>query len=326
MKLQSDVLDHLNQRLRKNKLSTPDEIGLLGATQIREIAAALDLNPSKSLGQNFVHDSNICEKIVKIAGVTGEDRVIEIGPGLGSLTLALLKSGAEVVAIEVDPRLADQLLVTAKNNGYLESTSKLRVIGKDALEITADEIAGSTKLVANLPYNISVPVILHFLQLGIVSSGIVMVQSEVAERLAAKPGSRIYGVPSVKLAWFASAHIADRVSRNVFWPVPRVDSSLLAFVTHQPLGSKELQGEVFALIDAAFNQRRKMLRSALSPLFNQLSRSRPPKSINENSELEELIMKAGIDPRTRAEQLTVNDFRELAIVLNSAGYKVVTRR
>ncbi len=303
-----------------------DEILLLGASQIREIAAALDLNPSKSLGQNFVHDSNICEKIVKIARVTDKDRVIEIGPGLGSLTLALLKTGAEVIAIEIDSRLANQLPLTAKSNGYLESTQKLRVLGEDALEISADEIVGATKLVANLPYNISVPVILHFLQLEIVNSGIVMVQSEVAERLAAKPGSRIYGVPSVKLAWFATAHIADRISRNVFWPVPRVDSSLLSFETHQPLGSIELQREVFTLIDAAFNQRRKMLRSALSPLFNQLKHFSSPAGTGENPELEALILKAGIDPRTRAEQLTVKDFRELAITLNSAGYKVVTWR
>lgn len=307
-------------------MSNSDEILLLGATQIREIAASLDLNPSKSLGQNFVHDSNICEKIVKIASVNGSDRVIEIGPGLGSLTLALLKTGAEVIAIEVDERLANQLPLTAKSNGYLESTLKLRVVSKDALEITADEISGSTKLVANLPYNISVPVILHFLQLGIVDSGIVMVQSEVAERLAAKPGSRIYGVPSVKLAWFATAHIADRISRNVFWPVPRVDSSLLAFKTHQPLGSTELQREVFTLIDAAFNQRRKMLRSALSPLFNQLKQLSSPSGTGKNSELEEIIIKAGIDPKTRAEQLTVKDFRQLAISLNTAGYKVVTWR
>ena len=214
-------------------------ITLLGAGEIRQIAESLDLRPTKSLGQNFVIDSNTCQKIVRLAGITSSDHVVEIGPGLGSLTLALLQASDKVTAIEIDKRLADQLEITAKSHGA--SLKDLVIINADAMEV--DEIAGKPdKLVANLPYNISVPVLLTFLEkFESITSGIVMVQSEVAERLAAKPGSKIYGVPSAKAAWWADLQLADSVSRSIFWPVPKVDSSLVKFTRHNPLGDETLR-------------------------------------------------------------------------------------
>ena len=197
----------------------------LGAGEIRELAQRLDLRPSKSLGQNFVVDGNTCRKIVRLAEVNSSDVILEIGPGLGSLTLALLSEAKELVAIEIDDRLAKQLPITIAAH-LPGKSSELNVINDDALHVT-DVKPEPTALVANLPYNISVPVLLHVLEnFPLITRGIVMVQAEVAQRLAAKPGSKIYGVPSVKLAWWADAEIASSISQEVFWPVPRVDSLL----------------------------------------------------------------------------------------------------
>lgn len=273
-------------------------ITLLGAGEIRQIAERLDLRPAKSLGQNFVIDGNTCQKIVRLAGITAKDHVVEIGPGLGSLTLALLQVSNQVTAIEIDKRLADQLVITAEEHGVDEKA--LRVINGDALQI--NKIDGQpSKLVANLPYNISVPVLLTFLEkFESITSGIVMVQSEVAERLAAKPGSKIYGVPSAKAAWWADLSLADSVSRSIFWPVPKVDSSLVKFTRHQELGSQSLRKITFDLIDRAFGQRRKMLRSIYADIAGG------------SAGAEELLISAGIEPTLRGESLSIDDFLAIA--------------
>jgi 16S rRNA (adenine1518-N6/adenine1519-N6)-dimethyltransferase len=273
-------------------------ITLLGAGEIRQIAESLDLRPTKSLGQNFVIDGNTCQKIVRLAGITSSDYVVEIGPGLGSLTLALLQASDKVTAIEIDKRLADQLEITAKSHGA--SLKDLVIINADAMEV--DEIAGRPdKLVANLPYNISVPVLLTFLEkFESITSGIVMVQSEVAERLAAKPGSKIYGVPSAKAAWWADLQLADSVSRSIFWPVPKVDSSLVKFTRHKPLGDETLRKLTFELVDRAFGQRRKMLRSIYADLAGG------------SAQAEQLLIASGIEPTIRGEALTIDDFLAIA--------------
>ena len=237
---------------------------LLGAAEIREIAERIGVRPTKKLGQNFVVDANTCRKIVKSADVGPEDVALEIGPGLGSLTLAMLESAKEVIAIEIDDRLAAELPETAKRHGF--DTSKLTIINEDAMGISALPIE-PTVLVANLPYNVSVPVLLRFLELfPTLRSGIVMVQSEVADRLVAKPDSKTYGSPSVKATWWADLTSAGTVSRSIFWPVPNVDSSLVRFVRHQSAGDEALRKVVFKIIDAAFAQRRKMMRAALSDM------------------------------------------------------------
>ena len=273
-------------------------ITLLGAGEIRQIAESLDLRPTKSLGQNFVIDGNTCQKIVRLAGITSSDHVVEIGPGLGSLTLALLQASDKVTAIEIDKRLSDQLGITAKSHGA--SLKDLVIINADAMEV--DEIAGRPdKLVANLPYNISVPVLLTFLEkFESITSGIVMVQSEVAERLAAKPGSKIYGVPSAKAAWWADLQLADSVSRSIFWPVPKVDSSLVKFTRHKPLGDETLRKLTFELVDRAFGQRRKMLRSIYADLAGG------------STQAEQLLIASGIEPTIRGEALTIDDFLAIA--------------
>ena len=273
-------------------------ITLLGAGEIRQIAESLDLRPTKSLGQNFVIDGNTCQKIVRLAGITSSDHVVEIGPGLGSLTLALLQASDKVTVIEIDKRLADQLEITAESHGA--SLKDLVIINADAMEV--DEIAGRPdKLVANLPYNISVPVLLTFLEkFESITSGIVMVQSEVAERLAAKPGSKIYGVPSAKAAWWADLQLADSVSRSIFWPVPKVDSSLVKFTRHKPLGDETLRKLTFELVDRAFGQRRKMLRSIYADLAGG------------SAQAEQLLIASGIEPTIRGEALTIDDFLAIA--------------
>ena len=273
-------------------------ITLLGAGEIRQIAESLDLRPTKSLGQNFVIDGNTCQKIVRLAGITSSDHVVEIGPGLGSLTLALLQASDKVTAIEIDKRLADQLEITAKSHGA--SLKDLVIINADAMEV--DEIAGRPdKLVANLPYNISVQVLLTFLEkFESITSGIVMVQSEVAERLAAKPGSKIYGVPSAKAAWWADLQLADSVSRSIFWPIPKVDSSLVKFTRHKPLGDETLRKLTFELVDRAFGQRRKMLRSIYADLAGG------------STQAEQLLIASGIEPTIRGEALTIDDFLAIA--------------
>jgi len=271
---------------------------LLGAAEIRELAQELGIKPAKSLGQNFVIDANVCRKIVRTAGVTSSDVALEIGPGLGSLTLALLEEAKSVIAVEIDERLATRLPQTVKSHN--ESSATFSVIHQDALTLKSLPEA-PTVLVANLPYNVSVPVLLHLLEIfPTLKSGVVMVQAEVADRLAAKPGTKDYGIPSVKAAWWADLHGAGSISRSVFWPIPGVDSKLVSFTRHQPLGDEALRQKVFTLIDAAFAQRRKMLRSALSSIYGS------------SSAAEKILIQAGIDPTLRGESLLVNDFCAIA--------------
>ena len=271
---------------------------LLGAAEIRALAALLDLKPSKSLGQNFVIDANVCRKIVRVADVKSDDVALEIGPGLGSLTLALLDEAASVVAIEIDQRLATQLPITAANHS--DRASHLTVINNDALAIRALDVE-PTVLVANLPYNVSVPVFLHLLEFfPTLRTGVVMVQAEVADRLAAKPNSKEYGIPSVKAAWWADVTGAGSVSRSIFWPSPNVDSKLVGFSRHAPLGDEVLRKKVFSIIDLAFAQRRKMLRSTLSSLYGS------------SAAAEAHLESVGIDGTLRGEALTIEDFCKIA--------------
>jgi len=273
---------------------------LLGAAQIRELAAQLDLKPSKSLGQNFVIDSNVCTKIVRTAGVTAADIALEIGPGLGSLTLAMLEVAHSVIAVEIDPRLAQQLPITVAQ--HFEHPENLIVINKDALAVNELPVAPSV-LVANLPYNVSVPVLLHLLEkFPTLRTGVVMVQAEVADRLAAKPGGKEYGIPSVKAAWWADVKNVGTVSRSIFWPAPNVDSKLVGFTRRETAGSEESREKVFTIIDAAFAQRRKMLRSALSSLYGS------------SAAAEAILIKAGIDPTLRGEALQIESFCKIAAV------------
>ena len=275
-------------------------MSLLGAAEIRELAATLDLKPSKSLGQNFVIDSNICTKIVRIAGVTRSDIALEIGPGLGSLTLALLQSAASVVAVEIDPRLAHQLPITVAH--HWEHPENLTLINQDALLLKELPVQ-PTVLVANLPYNVSVPVLLNLLErFPTLRTGVVMVQAEVADRLAGRPGTKEYGIPSVKAAWWAEVKGAGSISRSVFWPAPNVDSKLVSFTRRSTPGDEALRKKTFAIIDAAFAQRRKMLRSALAPLYGS------------SSAAEEILLKASVDPTLRGEALDISSFCSIASV------------
>ena len=275
---------------------------LLGAAEIREIAQRIGLRPTKKLGQNFVVDANTCRKIVKSADVGPTDIALEIGPGLGSLTLAMLESASEVIAIEIDERLAAELPETAERHGF--DSSKLTIINQDAMGITTLP-KDPTVLVANLPYNVSVPVLLRFLELfPTLRSGVVMVQSEVADRLVAKPNSKTYGSPSVKATWWADLTSAGTVSRSIFWPVPNVDSSLVRFVRHESDGDESLRKATFKIIDAAFAQRRKMMRAALSDLCGG------------SAAASSIIEASGIDPTIRGEALQLSDFIKIAITLS----------
>jgi 16S rRNA (adenine1518-N6/adenine1519-N6)-dimethyltransferase len=301
---------------------------LLGPAEVRRLAERLDLRPTKRLGQNFVHDANTVRRIARLAAPTADDVVLEIGPGLGSLTLALLAEhpGTRVLAVEIDPRLAEALpgTVAERSAGRgagsgsgssahsnadgsagsgADAAARLTVLLRDAMTLRAGHLPPGwpppTTLVANLPYNVGVPVLLTALrELPSLARGLVMVQSEVVDRLAAGPGSRAYGAPSAKLAWYAAARRAGPVPRAVFWPVPGVDSALLEFTRRDPPpGDRD---EVFALVDAAFAQRRKALRSALAGRFGSPAAA------------EAALRAAGIDPMARAEQLAVTDFARLA--------------
>lgn len=266
---------------------------LLGAAEIREIAAKLEIKPSKGLGQNFVVEPNVCQKIVKEIGITGSETVLEIGPGLGSLTLAILETGAKVVAVEIDPRLAAELPETAKRH---QPNGHLMVINQDALTIEKLPVAPDC-LIANLPYNVSVPVFLRILEkFPSIKKGIVMVQAEVADRLCAKQSTKDYGIPSIKVSWWAKTESAGPVSRNIFWPVPNVDSKLVKFErqTEPDFDRKK----VFTLIDAAFSKRRKMLRSALSEVLGKSAA--------------EIIESAGVDSTLRGEALSLSQFCQIA--------------
>ena len=268
---------------------------LLGASEIRELANKLDLKPTKKLGQNFVVDANTCRKIVKLAEVGNKDIALEIGPGLGSLTLALLESAKQVVAVEIDDRLAKQLPLTSIEHGF--SDKQLITLNQDAMVLKKLSVEPNV-LVANLPYNISVPVLLNTLEhFPSITRGVVMVQSEVAHRLAAKPDNKDYGSPTAKANWWSSLHLAGSVGRSVFWPVPNVDSSLVRFDRHEPLGSESERIATFAVIDEAFAKRRKMMRSALGQLFG--------------GKAEEYLNNAGVDPTIRGEALSVEQFYEI---------------
>ncbi len=283
-------------------------VRLLTPADVRGLAGRLGVRPSKRLGQNFVVEPGTVRKIASLAALSPEDVVLEVGPGLGSLTLALLEAGAgQVVAIEIDRALAGELPRTvAVRAPHL--ADRVAVVAADALHVAARELpAVPSVLVANLPYNVAVPVLLHLL--AAVSSlrrGLVMIQAEVADRMCAGPGSRVYGAPSVKLAWFAAARPAGPVPRTVFWPVPNVDSRLVAFTRRDPPDTSAGREEVFAVIDAAFRQRRKTLRAALSGWAG----SAP--------EAERLLRAAGIDPGARGESLGVGEFARLAAERQSA--------
>jgi 16S rRNA (adenine1518-N6/adenine1519-N6)-dimethyltransferase len=256
------------------------------------------LRAKRALGQNFVVDANTVRRIARLADVENHPHVLEIGAGLGSLTLAMMEIAKEVIAVEIDPRLAKQLPITAA--AHSEKKEPLTVINQDALTVNSLPV-NPTVLVANLPYNVSVPVFLHLLEVfPTLRTGVVMVQAEVADRLAAKPNSKEYGIPSVKAAWWAEVSGAGSVSRSIFWPAPNVDSKLVSFTRRQTPGDEELRKKVFAVIDLAFAQRRKMLRSALSSMYGG------------SAAAEAVLSAAGIDPTLRGEALDIHAFCKIA--------------
>ncbi|WP_133848675.1 16S rRNA (adenine(1518)-N(6)/adenine(1519)-N(6))-dimethyltransferase RsmA [Labedaea rhizosphaerae] len=272
---------------------------LLGPAEIRGLAERLGLRPTKKLGQNFVLDPNTVRRIVAAAGLRDDDRVIEVGPGLGSLTLALLPHCASLVAVELDPVLAEALPGTVSERAPVLAT-RLSVLAGDAMKVTRAELGDPTALVANLPYNVAVPVVIHLLaEVPTLRTGLVMVQAEVADRMAAAPGNKVYGVPSVKVAWHAEARRVATIGRNVFWPAPGVDSALVLLTRREPPQGVD-RAAVFALVDAAFAQRRKTLRAALAGWAGSADRA------------EQVLRAAGIDPSTRGEQLSVRDFARIA--------------
>jgi len=277
-------------------------VRLLSPADVRRLAGRLGVRPSKRLGQNFVVEQGTVRRIAALAAPGPGDAVLEVGPGLGSLTLALLEVGAgQVVTVEIDSVLAAELPRTLAERAPAQA-GRVTVINADALSVGPPDLpATPSMLVANLPYNVAVPVVLHLLAaLPSLARGLVMVQAEVADRMCAAPGSRVYGAPSVKLAWYATARPAGTVPRSVFWPVPNVDSRLVAFARHDPPVTATSREQVFALIDAAFGQRRKTLRAALAGWAG----SAP--------EAERLLRAAGIDPGARGEALSVAEFARLA--------------
>ena len=288
---------------------------LLGPAQVRELAERLGVSPTKKLGQNFVIDPNTVRKIVRLAGVQRGDRVVEVGPGLGSLTLGLTEAGAAVTAVEIDHRLAAELPATVRAmqpDVFADAEHpRLGVVRSDALEVSAaDFVTGGDPalLVANLPYNVSVPILMHLLELlPSLRGGLVMVQSEVGHRIAAQPGSKEYGSPSAKAAWYGPWRIAGTVSRKIFWPVPGVDSVLVGYERRaEAIGSEDERRLTFDLVNAAFAQRRKMLRQALQPVLGGFDRTVA------------IVTAAGAHPEARAEQLSIDEF--LAIARASIQY------
>ena len=275
---------------------------LLGPAEVRQLAAELDLRPTKQRGQNFVIDPNTVRRIVRESGVGSQDVVVEVGPGLGSLTLALLEVVDRVVAVELDELLASRLPRTLAEHAPAVA-ERCEVVLSDALKVTDLPGPPPTALVANLPYNVSVPVLLHLLALlPSLERGLVMVQAEVADRLAAKPGSKVYGVPSVKAAWYADVRRAGAIGRNVFWPAPNVDSGLVAWTRREPPSTTVPRERVFAIVDAAFAQRRKALRGVL-------------RSLAPAGAVDAALAEAGVDPLARGESLTVEDFVRIAEAL-----------
>jgi len=289
-------------------------VKLLGPAEVRALAARLDLTPTKKLGQNFVIDGNTVRRIVAAAGVTAGERVMEIGPGLGSLTLGLIEAGASVTAVEIDRRLAELLPETLAAMGA--PAGSYDVVRADAMEVMPDplrltalaqggEADDPTALVANLPYNVSVPVLLHVLEhFPTIRRGLVMVQAEVGQRLAAAPGSKIYGSPSAKAAWYAEVRLAGQIGRQVFWPAPNVDSILVRLDRRAEPGDERDRRETFAIVDAAFGQRRKMLRQSLVPVLGAGASA--------------IIDSAGVDPTARGEVLTILDFLRIALAARAA--------
>lgn len=273
--------------------------GLLDAKAVRELVGRLELRPTKQRGQNFVTDANTVRRIVALSRVNGDDVVLEVGPGLGSLTLGLLAVARQVVAVEIDELMAGALPDTVRTRMPARADA-LSVLTLDAMRVTELPVR-PTVLVANLPYNVSVPVLLHLLAtFDSWSHGLVMVQSEVADRLAARPGSKIYGIPSVKMAWYAETARAGSVPAQVFWPVPNVESGLVSIVRRPPPETSATREQVFAVIDAAFAQRRKMMRSSLAPL------------VGSSSAASDLLESAAVDPTARGEVLDVADFARVA--------------
>lgn len=284
------------------KAGCVSDVALLGPSDVRRLAGGLGVRPTKSLGQNFVHDANTVRRIARIAGIGPADRVLEVGPGLGSLTLALLETGAGVVAVEIDPTLAAALPATVAERAP-GAAARLEVVTADALQPLELPGPAPSALVANLPYNVAVPVVLTLLErLPSLRTGLVMVQAEVADRLAAAPGEPAYGVPSVKAAWYADVRRAGAVPRAVFWPVPNVDSGLVALTRRPGPPTGASREEVFACVDAAFAQRRKTLRAALASWAGSAQAA------------ETALRAAGIDPRARGERLSVAQFAALAEV------------
>lgn len=288
---------------------TSEHPALLSAADIRQLADILDLRPTKTLGQNYVIDPNTIRRIVGAAKLDATEHVLEIGPGLGSLTLGILDVAQAVTAIEIDPPVASRLATTVEQ--WRPGTAdRLAVLEADALRIGHDDIAAvtpsvaagpPTAIVANLPYNVAVPVMLHILaELPSIQHGLVMVQQEVAERLIAAPGSKIYGVPSVKMAWYAETKSAGAVGTKVFWPAPRITSGLVHFTARQPPATTATRAQVFEVIDVAFAQRRKTLRAALSGWAGSGARA------------EQLLVAAGVDPKARGEVLDVEQFARIA--------------
>jgi 16S rRNA (adenine1518-N6/adenine1519-N6)-dimethyltransferase len=282
---------------RRLVLRPEDRPTLLGPAELRTLADRLGVRPTKTLGQNFVHDPNTIRRIVRTAELRDGETVLEVGPGLGSLTLGLLTAGHPVIAVEIDPTLAAAVSGTVTDR---LPEARLSVLTADALRMT-DVPGMPTALVANLPYNVAVPVVLHLLEIvPTLERGLVMVQAEVAERLAAAPGSKIYGVPSVKIAWYAAASRAGTVPASVFWPVPKVESGLVRLTRHDPPATDASRAEVFTLIDAAFAQRRKTLRAALGGWAGTPAAA------------EQALRAAGVDPSARGETLDINQFARLA--------------
>jgi 16S rRNA (adenine1518-N6/adenine1519-N6)-dimethyltransferase len=282
-----------------------DGVRLLGARDIRSLAGRLDVRPTKRLGQNFVVEPGTVRQIAALAAPHGGDVILEVGPGLGSLTLALLEAAvdagdARLVAVEIDPVLAAELPKTIADRAA-EFAGLVDVLAADALTVGEASVGQPTVLAANLPYNVAVPVVLNLLAaLPSLARGVVMVQAEVADRMCAGPGSRVYGAPSAKLAWYASARAAGNVPRTVFWPMPNVDSKLVAFTRHAPPQTSAGRAEVFAVVDAAFGQRRKTLRAALGGWAGSPAAA------------ERLLRAAGVDPGARGEALAIDEFARIA--------------
>jgi len=277
---------------------TVSQSALLGPANIRDLAGRFGVRPTKTLGQNFVHDGGTIRKIVREAGVVPGQRVLEVGPGLGSLTLGLLEAGCSVVAVEIDDVLATHLAETVRAR---LPDAELDVVPADAMRVDSLPGAAPTALVANLPYNVAVPVLLHlFATFPTLATALVMVQKEVADRIAAEPGSKAYGVPSAKLAWYARAQRSLPISRHVFWPEPNVDSALVSLTRREPPATKATRQQVFAVIDAAFAQRRKTLRTSLAGLFGS------PQAA------EAALRSAGVEPGLRGERLGIDEFAAIA--------------